>query len=189
MQLVGRKSLIVLGAIAVATASCSDPTRVEATPGNELPAAFTAAISKGPEVFVLDHIEQQTSDPIVLFDHVCSGIRYSNLVRDSITIWPNGDARRTIDFISQTNGVTREENHMAYAGQWSRFIGTDTYYFSDGPSISLALAPMSPTIGDPYELVLRVRDGATLTDLQSLGGSCPGSANDARQSEASYTLR
>jgi hypothetical protein len=175
----------VTGAIA-----CSNPGAMESPAAvAELPASFTQALSAGPRVYVLDRIDQQTSSPIVTFDHVCGATHVVTLLYDTLTLWPNGDARRSFAILRARDGVVTNNDPMVATGRWSRFTKTFYYYYSDGPSIEVALTSDTNGRVPAYVWDLRIQDGgAALTTFSGVGGSCPGSPNDGHQAIATFSL-
>jgi hypothetical protein len=161
-------------------------------PGTTAPsttsAEFARSLGGAPAVFVLDRVEDQAAAPIVTFDHTCQGQRYQHRIFDTITVWPSGRAQRAFTFESLTNGVVRDASHLRFVGSWSVLTRRDYYYFSERPSLVLNVAS-SGERASSMEMLVRIADEGTLTTLQAVGGSCPGSANDAREVEAAYSRR
>ena len=168
--------------------ACASATRPDADPSIGQ-ASFTRSLGDGPAVFVLDHVETQTSDPITLFDHVCQGTQYQTVLRDTLMLWPDGRARRAFELDQLTNGATRSSDYLSLSGHWTPFTRANEYYFSDGPSITLSVAPDSPGQGKPYAMNLRIVANNSLATLSALGGSCPGSANDGHEAQFTFTRR
>jgi hypothetical protein len=147
-----RKVSVPLAMIAAVAGAfgCSNPkpTEVSGTVA-DLPASFTQSLAGGPRVYVFDRIDQQTTSPIVLFDHICGADHWVMLSYDSLTLSPNGEARRSSVLTRVTNGVVTNGQHMVATGRWSRFTRMSYYYYSDGPSIEVALAPEAPSKSSP----------------------------------------
>ena len=169
-------------------AACSSATRPDGDPSTGQ-ANFTSSLGAGPAIFVLDHVDAQTSDPITLFDHVCQGVHYQTLVRDTLTLWPDGRARRACALAQLTNGTARSSDYLSFSGHCARFTQGNAYYFSDGPSITVSVAPDPGEKGAPYEMDLRIVGNGSLATFSGLGGSCPGSANDGHSAMFTYTRR
>jgi hypothetical protein len=181
---------LVMVAAAVGTLGCGRPDAVESPAAvAELPASFTQALAAGPRVYVLDRIDQQTSSPIAMFDHVCGATHVVTLLYDTLTLWPNGDARRSFALLQARNGVVTNNDPLIATGRWSRFNKTSYYYYSDGPSIEVALTPDTNGRVPAYVWDLRLQHGGgALTTFSGLGGSCPGSPNDGHQAIATFSL-
>jgi hypothetical protein len=160
----------------------------DADPATEQ-ANFTKSLGNGPAIFVLDHVDSQNTDPITLFDHVCQSVRYQTTLRDTVMLWSDGRARRAFAIDELTDGAVRSSDHLSFSGHWTSFTQQNAYYFSDGPSIQVSVAPDSPGQGTAYEMNLRIVATNSLATLSGLGGSCPGSANDGHEALFTFTRR
>ncbi|MGH7619633.1 MAG: hypothetical protein ACREPM_20665 [Gemmatimonadaceae bacterium] len=170
-------------------AGCSGSTAPDAAPAPSQTADFARSLGDGgPVTFVLGRVENQSSDPIVTFDHTCQGVLYQSEVRDTVMLWPDGRARRAFTIEDLTNGAIRSSSHLAFSGTWSEFKEPKWYYFSDGPSITLTVSPDSGQRGAGYSMNLRVSTGS-LSAPYGLGGSCPGSPNDGHEAIFAWTRR
>ena len=169
--------------LAAACSSPSDPDdRQEAL-------QFAALNSKTPQVFVLGVAEGIAAEPVVTFDHTCQGIRYVHALRDSIILNPDGTAIRSFVIERFADGRVLDSNPMVARGTWRRMTNTRSlYYFGDGPSIELTLTSENSRV-PTYTWPLRLDGSEALTNMSPMGGSCPGSPNDARHAQFRYTRR
>lgn len=168
-------------------AACGQVADPYAEGPGSIPAEFTRALAAGPATYVLTAVEEQRGEQIVIFDHQCDGTRFRTVVRDSITLLADGTARRAFVIDHLTNDSTRMSSAMEQTGRWEPLRRRNYHYYSDGPSIVVSLSsPRMPMAG---ELLLRLDGAHAVTTLAALGGSCPGSPNDAREGEFRYTRR
>jgi hypothetical protein len=165
---------------------CSSSTHRDASP--EIDAAeFARTFGGSQAMFVLDRVEDQRSDAVVLFDHTCAGERIQHIVRDTITLLADGHATRafTLEFVR--DGHVWNSSHLSFSGTWSANARRDVFYYSQGSSVVLEMTSDTP-LASHMEMWLRIGDGG-LTSLAAMGGSCPGSPNDGREREMTYSRR
>ena len=166
-------------------AACAGPSDPAAQDDEELP----ALVSSVPQVFVLGVAEGVAAEPVVTFDHTCQGVRYVHAVRDSIILNPDGTAIRSFVLDRFADGRVLESSPMVAKGRWSRMTNTrNVYYFREAPSILLWLTPENSRV-PAYSMPLRLDGDDALTNMSPMGGSCPGSPNDARNAQFRYTRR
>ena len=171
-----RKTLMVaFSSLTIACAGSSEP---------ELPAgdAFAALLAGTAQTFVLSIVEDQRTDPIITFDHQCAGVRRQTLIRDTIQLFPNGDARRGLQIEHRANGDVVGGSHISAFGNWT----SESPALKSGSHLSLQLAP--PT-GSSYSMTLKVIGRAGLSIYSALGGTCTGSTLDGRSAEFVWTYR
>ena len=171
-----RKTVMV--ALSSLTMACSGSSEPE-LPGED---AFAALLAGTAQTFVLSIVEDQRTDPIITFDHQCGGIRRQTLMRDTIQLFPNGDARRGLQIEHRANGDVVGDSHIAAIGRWT----SDSPSLKSGSHLSLQLTP--PT-GSSYLLTLKVIGRAGLSTYSALGGICDGSTLDGRSAEFFWTHR
>jgi hypothetical protein len=144
--------------------------------------------------FVLARIENQTREPFALFDHICAGgARVVTMLRDTITLWPDGSARRAMASEQLVDGVAQpgESHRFVATGKWAVWDAQKVYYYSDGPSIQLFLTPDNYHAGG-YMMPLRLAGPDSLNNWAALGGWCAGPetwptvGGDARHAEFLY---
>ena len=177
-----RKIAVSLMLLAAACAAPSDPAAQDEAP-------LPALSSQLPQVFVLGVAEGIAAEPVVTFDHVCQGVRYVHAVRDSIILNPDGTAIRSFVLDRFADGRVLESSPLVARGTWRRMTNTrNIYYFGDGPSIELTLKSANPRV-PTYTMPLRLDGSDALTNMSPMGGSCPGSPNDARHGQFRYTRR
>lgn len=164
-------------------AACSDPVRSDVER-----LAFADLLASGPQLFVLASIEDQRTEPLVKFDHHCDFGRLQHTLRDSITLRADGSARRGSRYERLQDGAVIETHHFAASGQWTVNTRANVFYYSDGPSIVVTLAPEN-SAGAAYDMRFRVRGPDTLTTLSAMGGWCLGSEDDSRTAEFIFTRR
>jgi hypothetical protein len=179
--------LVALAGAMVLAAACGNPAQPDESAA-AMPAEFTRTLAAGPAVFVLDRVERQSGEPIVIFDQTCDGVRYQHTVRDSVTLGVSGRARRAMVTQALQNGRVIRSVYVTATGKWARYLRKNAVYYKDGPSIVLTLTPDDNT-GRAYDMLFRVRDDGALTDLASMGGSCPSGLSDGREAEFTYTRR
>jgi hypothetical protein len=169
--------------------ACANPAYRDATLDTVVVADFVTTFGDSSKVavFVLDRVENQRSDAVVMFDHKCAGARIQHVVRDTITLLSNGHALRafTLDYVR--DGHVWSSSHMSFSGRWSKNVRGDVQYYSAAPSVVLNLTSNEGP-ATPMEMWLRLGDGV-LTSMAAMGGSCPGSANDARDREMTYSRK
>ena len=179
------RSAIVTSCL-ILTAACAGPSDPAAQEDEAVPAALVANF---PQVFALGMAEGIAAEPVVTFDHTCQGIRYVHAVRDSIVLNPDFTAVRTIRLDRFANHSPLDSSIMVSRGSW-RPMPTNrrVYYFGDGPSIELTLT-LESSRAHTYTMPLRLDGADALTNMSPMGGSCPGSPNDARNAQFKYTRR
>lgn len=173
------RTIPVIALCALAACSGSAPDQPEASLNLSLSPA-------GPTLFVASKVESQTTVPLTVVDMTCSGVRYQQVVYDTISLSSDGTARRAYTLQQLTNGVVDHNYHSTATGTWSRFVRRDTYYYSDSPSIMLSLVSDDSHVGG-YTLPLRLLGSDALTNLAAMGGYCPESGNSGREREFTYT--
>ena len=176
-----------LAIVLALAAACGNTAQPDDESLAAMPADFTRTVAAGPAVYVLDRVERQSGEPIVTFDQTCAGIRYQHTVRDSVTIGVSGRARRAVRLDALQNGRVVRTTYVTATGTWARYLRKNAVYYKDGPSIVLTLTPDDG--GPLYDLLFRVHDGASLSNLAAMGGACAGSAGDGREAEFSYSRR
>ena len=169
--------------VSAVIAACSDLARPEVESG-----AFADVLASGPQVFVLASIEDQRTEPLVLFDHRCDFGWRQNTLRDSITLHADGSARRGSRYERLEDGAVLVTYHFMTRGAWTSYTARNVFYYSDGPSLVLKLTPENYA-GETYDMRFRVRGTDTLTTLSAMGGWCLGSDGDSRTAEFIYTRR
>jgi hypothetical protein len=173
----------LLAVCSLVASACSSAAPVEATEPS-LPATLSRALAAGPVTFVLSQVEQQTGDEIVTFDHVCQGARIRMTLRDTITLSPDGAARRAF-LLARTMGDTNSSrDFVASTGRWG--VATRRAGVS-GTRLSFSMTLQNGAAMSPYEVQLRDADAIVMRS--GLGGSCPGSPNDGRDADFVYTRR
>jgi len=169
------------------TTACSSPSDVSSDDQEAL--QFAALDSKAPQVFVLGVAEGIPAEPVVTFDHVCQGVRYVHALRDSIVLNPDGTAIRSFVIERFSDGKVLDSSPLVARGTWRRMTRTmNVYYFGEGPSIELTLTTEGSRAAS-YTWPLRLDGSDALTNMSAMGGSCPGSPNDARNAQFRYTRR
>lgn len=153
-------------------------------------------VASGGSTFVLARIETQTREPFALFDHICTGGHVVTTLRDSITLWPDGTARRAMASEHLVDGVAQPDAsyHFVATGQWATWDAKNVYYYSDRQTIRLFLAPENYH-GAGYTMPLRLASEDSLNTLGALGGWCagpevwPSKVGDSRDAEFLYVRR
>ena len=176
---------VTVSSLLLLAAACTTP----ADPVDEGDVPIAALVSSVPQVFVLGSAGGIAAEPIVTFDHTCQAIRYVHAVRDSIILNPDGTAIRSLVIERFADGRVLDLSPMVARGTWRRMTNTrNLYYYGDGPSIELTLSVENSRVPISYTMPLRVRENS-LSNRSPMGGSCPGSPNDAREAEFIYTRR
>ena len=170
-----RKTLLVGLSLTIACSGSSEPV----LPGED---AFAALLAGTAQTFVLSIVEDQRTDPIITFDHQCAGTRRQTLMRDTIQLFPNGDARRGLQIEHRANGEVVGGSHLAAIGTWT----SESPSLSSGSRVSLHL---TPTSAPSYLMTLKVIGRAGLSTFSALGGICNGSTLDGRSAEFVWTYR
>jgi hypothetical protein len=156
--------------LVVLSIACSGSSETVA-PGED---SFAALLSGTAQTYVLGIVEDQRTDPIITFDHQCAGIRRQTLMRDTIQLFPNGEARRGFQIQHLANGEV--------VGTWTG----SSQSLASGSHVSLQLTPPS---GSSYLMTLKVSGRAGLSTYSALGGVCNGSTLDGRTAEFFWTNR
>lgn len=161
------------------------------------PADVARLASPSGTVYVLARVEAQTAEPLVTFDHRCAdGVRHVSTVRDTVTLWADGTARRAFRLEHLVDGVVARSTHFVATGTWAPLARhRNVHYYSDGPSIELMLLTAGSPAGGRYEMLFRHDGAAGLTNIGALGGRCDGGtpgtpgAEDSRRAEFLYSRR
>jgi hypothetical protein len=173
----------LVGAILLAT-GCSGMSEPREAKG-----AFAALLDGASQVFVLGIVENQLTDPIITFDHHCTGVHRQTVVRDTIELHPDGGARRAIHIEHRADGAVVSSSYLPATGTWS----SSSPVFGVGSHVTLSLMPISETYlttsAGSYLMPLRVTGDDRLTTYSALGGTCAGSGEDGRVSDFTYTNR
>ena len=144
--------------------------------------SFAALLSGTAQTYVLSIVEDQRTDPIITFDHQCAGIRRQTLMRDTIQLFPNGDARRAFQIEHRANGEVVGGSYINAFGKWSG----ESRSLASGSHVTLQLTPPSAS---SYLMTLKVSGRAGLSTYSALGGVCDGSTLDGRSAEFIWTNR
>ena len=158
---------------ALLVAACSDPS--EPNPETD---SFKALLSGNPQIYVLSLVENQRTDPIITFDHQCAGVHRQTLVRDTIELRADGSARRAIYMEHRTDGQVDGSSYIPALGTWTSTSAS----LQTGARVTLQLSQASGS----YSMPLRVAGRDRLSIPSALGGTCSGSALDARTAEFVY---
>lgn len=169
---------IVMAGMSSLTIACSGSSE-PVPPGED---SFAALLAGTAQTFVLGIVEDQRTDPIITFDHQCAGIRRQTLVRDTIQLFPNGDARRALQIEHRADGEVVGGSYIVASGGWT----ASSRSFASGSHVSLQLTP--PT-SSSYLMTLKVIGRAGLSTYSALGGVCSGSTLDGRNAEFFWTNR
>ena len=180
-----RRTLVL--SFLILSGACSSPSDpVTAKEDGATPAALVASF---PQVFVLGAADGIAAEPVTTFDHTCQGIRYVHTVRDSVVLNPDGTALRSVRLDRAADRSPLDSSIMIARGSWRRITNTrNMYYFNQAPSIELTLTWDNSRV-PTYTMPLRLDGSNELSYMGAMGGSCPGSANDARDAKFSYTRR
>lgn len=178
----------VVWSLLLLTAACAGRADSTAPADADADAGLSALIAGEKQLFVLGAADGLAVEPLVTFDHVCAGIRYVHTLRDSIVLNPDGTARRSFRIDRFADRRMLDSSTLVAVGTWSRLSGSLDRYFASGPSIVLTLSTENSR-APAYTMPLRAHNGRALTNMSAMGGSCPGSANDARNAEFTYTRR
>lgn len=179
-------ALTIAVSLTLVTSACSSPSDAGS---DEEALQFAALNSKTSQVFVLGVAEGIPAEPVVTFDHTCQGVRYVHALRDSIILNPDGTAIRSFVIERYSDGKVLDNSPLVARGTWRRMTRTmNVYYFGEGPSIELSVKTDGER-GTSYTMPLRLDGSDALTNMSAMGGSCPGSPNDARNAQFKYTRR
>lgn len=151
-------------------------------------AVYAGLVAGEQQVFELSSSDGKPADPAVVFDHRCANTRFTHTLRERVVLRTDGTAERTMLFDRYADDRLLESDRMRAVGTWSRVPSSTDRYYGRGPSIVLSLTPDNAKV-PPYRMQMRVLDGQALSTLSPVGGSCPGSPNDARHAEFVYTRR
>lgn len=169
--------------IGATLSACGAP--VEA---RSIPERATLLAVHGERQFSLRSSESTLAAPIVVFDHQCAGVRNRLTLRDEIVLRGDGTASRRFEYDRFADDRLLERSTVRAVGRWTqRPIAGPGYY--SGPSTVVLDLVSEGERQSSYLMMLRLRADGTLTTLSPVGGSCPGSANDARHEEFAYTSR
>ncbi|MBY0491417.1 MAG: hypothetical protein K2R93_16355 [Gemmatimonadaceae bacterium] len=168
----------------VGAASCADTTAPAATPQADLERALAATLTTGPVTYVLSSADGQSA-PVVIFDHVCSGTRWVTTLQDTIRLGASGEFRRSLALIRTANGAPESVSPTVTIGRWQWVGVRDAGYSVAVPTIMITSATENGRSIGAYRV--RVSDARTLVMNSGMGGSCPGSANDARNADFVFT--
>ena len=171
----GKFAMVGWLSLTIACSGSSEPV----VSGND---PFAALLAGTTQTFVLSLVEDQRTDPIITFDHQCAGVRRQTLVRDTIQLFPNGDARRGLQIEHRANDEVTGGSHIAAFGTWS----SESPSLRSGSRVSLQLTPPSAS---SYLMTLKVIGRAGLSTYSALGGICDGSTLDGRSAEFVWTNR
>lgn len=160
------------------TIACSGSSETVA-PGKD---SFAALLSGTAQTYVLSVVEGQRTDPIITFDHRCAGIRRQTLVRDTIQLFPNGEARRGFRIEHLADGEVVGGSYITAFGTWT----SGSPSLASGSHVTLQLTPPSSS---SYSMTLKVSGRAGLSTYSALGGVCSGSTLDSRSAEFFWTNR
>jgi len=167
-----------------ALAACNSPVESPATDD----AAFDRLVTGGEQVFELSSTDGKPATPAVVFDHRCADVRYMHTLRDRVVLRADGTAERIFQFDRHADRRLLDSFQLRAVGTWSRLVGANDRYYGSGPSIVLALTPDDTKV-PAYTMNMKVGSDRVLGTMSPVGGSCPGSPNDARHVEFSYTRR
>jgi hypothetical protein len=142
----------------------------------------------GERVFSLRGTESVPSAPTIVFDHQCAGVRYRHTLRDEIVLRGDGTASRRFEYDRFADDRLLERSTVRAVGRWTQQTIAGPGYFSGASTVVLDLVSEGERPSS-YLMMLRRRADGALTTLSPVGGSCPGSANDARHEEFAYTSR
>ena len=138
-------------------------------------------LASGPQVFVLDIVNYERQDTVFTFDHICDGVHRQSTVRDTITLSPDGTARRGTYVEHLADGQVDSTSYVPASGIWVSSMAIVT----PGALLNLYLTPVS----GEYVMPLVVTGPRTLSRRSPVGGTCSGSNNDSRTVEFMYTKR
>ena len=182
---------------AAVTLACGAPSGPADGAADRGAADVARLASASGAVYVLARVEAQAAEPVVTFDHRCAdGRRWVSTVRDTVTLWADGTARRAFRLEHLADGVVARSTHIVATGTWAPLARhRNVQYYSDRPSIALTLLTAGAPEGGRYEMLFR-RDGAAgLTNIGALGGRCDGGTpgtpgvEDSRRAEFLYSRR
>lgn len=169
---------------AILASACGSST-VAPADEQELPAAFSQSLTLGPATFVLARAEQQVTDQIVTFDHMCPGGRITMALRDTLVLMAGGQMRRSYAIIRTMPGGS-DTSTTSTTGTWRL---TPLWRASRKPGLSLLIAQKMQDGRVLGEGEIRLLDANTVAFEGAMGGSCPGSPNDARNVDFFLTRR
>lgn len=168
-------AMLGLLSLTIACSGSSEPV----APGED---SFAALLSGTAQTYVLSVVEDQRTDPIITFDHQCAGIRRQTLLRDTIQLFPNGEARRGLQIQHLADGQVVGGSYINAVGTWT----------SRSPSLaprSHVSLQLTPPTASSYLMTLKVSGRRGLSTYSALGGVCNGSTLDGRSAEFFWTNR
>lgn len=178
-----RLRILSATALSIVAAAVASACSASADADPDVPAAYKKLIADGRVQFVLSRAEQQTGEDIVIFDHQCTSGRIKSTLRDTIVLSSDGQFNRAYNIRREANGLVNQ-SPGTMSGTW-RLNPNWRKSRRDGASLFMR----SGANGAPGEAEFWLVDANTLELESSVGGSCPGSANDARSIYMYYTRR
>jgi hypothetical protein len=165
---------------ALAVVSCTGATAPGDSPQAALERSLQSSLAAGPVTYALARAEQQTA-PVVIFDHTCGGTRWVTAVHDTIRLSADGAFRRSAALERTANGAAESLSTTVTIGRWQWVHPDDAGYTPASPAIMISSATENGRSIGSYRV--RVSDAHTLVMNAGMGGSCPGSPNDARNAD------
>jgi hypothetical protein len=175
--------------LAIAAIGCSSELMTSHSGG--LDASRASGLPSAPlGTFVLSSLGAASAAPFATFDHVCGESKIHRqllILGDTITLTGNGAARRATAMHWVENGVIGDSSYVATTGTWDSFDPAGSDFFNGFPALIVNGLLQTATGGFvSTQLRLRVEANGSLSTPTAMGGSCPGSANDAQHVVAVY---